>query len=329
MHTGKRQGRTNGRDADITIAAADLTGNGRDSGRVTAALRAAIEGPGYAIVENLFAASGGEPAVLASMRSFFSLPDDDAAKQRINVQHRPDTRGWMPLGGEPAYEAGTRARVESFDVGRPGDAANAWPDIPAFRERTEALWSDFSCAGLALMEAIAATCSLPRDAFRAHCNTQELSTMRLLHYPGQDVPPGDGDVGISAHTDFECMTLLFQTAPGLELQDREGRWCEAPAGGGRAILLFGDMLETWTNGRVRATPHRVRMTSYPRFSTVLFFAVNAGVTVAPLPAFAGAGDPSRYPALDQRSHSAERLRRAEANRDALAAGQGDDTGAAY
>ena len=145
--------------------------------------------------------------------------------------------------------------------------------------------------------------------------------MRLLHYPGQSLPPAADEVGISAHTDFECMTLLYQTAPGLELCDRNGYWHDAPGGERRVVALFGDMLETWTNGVVRATPHRVRITRHPRYSAVLFFAVDDAVRVTPLPGFVPAGQASPYAPREQRTHSADRLQRAERNRDELAASQ--------
>lgn len=312
---------TDGTQDIPVIDATELLGRAPLSPRTVSDIGLASTSAGFAVIDGLFDGSDEDLAVIDSMRQLFTLPPDDDRKVRINVMHRPDTRGWMPLGGEPAYEAGTRARVESFDCGRPGDSANAWPELPDFEARSVALWRRLSRAGFRFMEALAAAHGLEPAFFADRCRSQALSTMRLLHYPGQPLPPAADEVGISAHTDFECMTLLYQTAPGLELRDRDGRWHDAPGGERRVIALFGDMLETWTNGRVRATPHRVRVTQHPRYSMVLFFAVDDAVRVAPLPAFTATGQPSAYVPREQRAHSADRLRRAEQNRDELAASQ--------
>lgn len=281
---------------------------------------AAIDGQGYLVMTGLFDDCESDLHALQRMQEFFALPDNDPIKQAINVQDHSIKYGWMPLYGEPAYEAGTRARVESFDCGRPfhDQGYNRWPELAGFREATEALWKRFTRAGLALLEHIAMANGLPRTYLRDRCASQELSTLRLLHYPGQPVAK-DPDVGISAHSDFECITLLYQSAAGLELCDRQGNWRDTETRDRDVLVLFGDMLETWTNGKIRATPHRVRMTRDPRYSMVLFFAVDDGITVAPLPGFASA-EPSAYAAVTQRSHSHRRLSQAEENRDALQPG---------
>ena len=94
-------------------------------------------------------------------------------------------------------------------------------------------------------------------------------------------------VGISEHTDFECFTLLHQTAPGLELRDTAGNWREAGVHPDRSLftVIVADMMERWTNGKLRATPHRVALTNHERFSLVRFNGLDPGAVVAPLPRF--------------------------------------------
>ena len=127
-------------------------------------------------------------------------------------------------------------------------------------------------------------------------------------------------VGIAAHTDFECITLLYQTEPGLELFDARGRWVDAPVRNGRLVVLLGDMLERWTNGYLKATGHRVRDTRKQRFSIVMFVAANDDVTVAPLPRFISAENPARYGPVTQENHIDAEIRRARENAAKLAAG---------
>lgn len=282
------------------------------------AVRAAAAGPGYLVLEDVFERCDTDLRLLEHMRGFFALPDADQRKQSILVTGRDSTHGFMPLYGEPAYEAGTRARVESFDCGSPWrDEARVWPAIPGFRETVADGWRAMSDAGFGVLHAVSRALGLPAGCLGGFCGTQATSTMRLLHYPGGETTPGSpGETGISAHTDFECITLLYQTAPGLELRDREGRWQQAPAGARQVVVLFGDMLERFTNGRMHATPHRVGLTREPRFSIVLFFAVDDGIRVGPLPELLEDGEIPRYARVTQRTHSARRLEEAARNRDA-------------
>ena len=51
---------------------------------------------------------------------------------------------------------------------------------------------------------------------------------------------------------------------------------------GEFIINFGEMLQMWTDGAVRATPHRVRGSDQERISVPLFFNPNYDTNVAPL-----------------------------------------------
>ena len=282
-----------------------------------AAIRRAAASPGHLVLDGVFA-QDEDLELLGEMRRFFALPASDPRKAAVDVTGRRSTHGWMPLYGEPAYQAGTLARVESFDCGRPTvDEPRAWPDLPGFREAVTACWERLSDTGFALLGDVARSLALPRGRLADVCRSQASSTMRLLHYPGGDGGRVRGETGISAHTDFECLTLLYQTAPGLELRDPSGRWTDAVASGRQVYVLFGDMLERFTNGRIRATAHRVRLTEQPRLSFVLFFAVDDGVTVSALPELLAAGESPRFRPVTQREHSERCLERAMRNRDAL------------
>lgn len=51
----------------------------------------------------------------------------------------------------------------------------------------------------------------------------------FIHYPGvQDEKPDNIDVGIGAHTDIQCLTLLWQDmSGGLQVLSSEGEWLDA------------------------------------------------------------------------------------------------------
>lgn len=64
-------------------------------------------------------------------------------------------------------------------------------------------------------------------------------------------------VGIAAHSDFECFTILLQGGPGLQVMNAEDDWIEAPPIPGCFIVNVGDIFETWSGGQFKSTQHRV------------------------------------------------------------------------
>ena len=301
------------RDDAICIEARQLP-NAKD------ALRAALFQHGFVFLDGVFAKSDVLTKTLRQAETFFHLEDDDPRKQAVNGPVSDGERGWTPMYQEPAYQPGTKARMESFDCGRPEQrgypSANVWPRLPEFESDVCACWQHMAAAGEAVLVAIADLLGLEPRCFADRCDTQELSTLRLLHYPAGKERNEPNHVGIAAHTDFECITLLLQTAPGLELRSRAGEWLDAPSRPDRVVVLLGDMLERWTNGQLVATGHRVRDTDQQRFSIVMFVAVNDDEIVAPLAAFADAGDSARYPATRQRDHLQSEVATAVRHRDA-------------
>jgi isopenicillin N synthase-like dioxygenase len=285
-------------------------------------VRKACLGTGFFYVDNVFAGDSVAANALSQMQRFFSLPDDDPRKIAVDNRRKQGSYGWMPMFGEPAYQPGTRAHVESFDCGLGGNAysmkalegSNVWPDLPGFRDDIGALWDSLAALAGRVLEVLAEAASLERDFLSSRCNTQEFSTLRLLHYPGGPSEDRLRDVGIAAHTDFECISLILQTGPGLELTDVRGQWYEAPAQPDRVIVLLDDMLERWTNGYFQATGHRVRRTAASRYSIVLFVAVNADQLIRPLDQFVSATNPARFDAVTQRQHIDTEVHRSEAYR---------------
>jgi isopenicillin N synthase-like dioxygenase len=251
---------------------------------------------------------------LFQMDRFFALKDDDPRKQKT-VQDDRDY-GWVPKGTEPAYQPGTISSLEAFDYGKGNldDASDhIWPPLANFRSDLASCWLQYCDLGNAVLQALALAAELPRPWLAERCDSLSLNTMRLLHYAAEPDMDAKCNVGIAAHTDFECMTLLYQTSAGLELLNTGGDWLDAPVREGRIVVLLGDMLERWTNGVFKASGHRVRNTADLRFSIVQFFAVNEDVEVAPLEKFISAEIPARYAPIKQEQHISDEVGRAEEN----------------
>jgi isopenicillin N synthase-like dioxygenase len=120
----------------------------------------------------------------------------------------------------------------------------------------------------------------------------------LIHYP----PALDAanTMGIGAHTDYECLTILHATAPGLEVMNGAGVWVAAPPLPGAFVINIGDLLEIFSNGRFVSTSHRVLPVDVERYSFPLFFCVDYETRVAPLPELSSDG--ARYSELVAGEH---------------------------
>lgn len=143
----------------------------------------------------------------------------------------------------------------------------------------------------------------------------DFGTIRLLSYPEiNESDAKEANMGISAHTDFEAFTLMHQDAPGLQFIPASGEgWIDAPVRPGEFVVIIGDVLERFTNGLLRATPHRVILTPHHRQSIIRFNAVTADTLIAPLPEFVdeGRGEPSKYSPVTMRTHMETTMRNLE------------------
>jgi isopenicillin N synthase-like dioxygenase len=285
-------------------------------------VRDACLGTGFFYVNNSRIPGTVISRALGAMEAFFRTPDKGPVKQAVHSDSTGGKKGWTPLFQEPAYQAGTVACLESFDLGQPltaercrglDVAPNIWPPIPGFRTAVLDYYLAVTDMARALAEVFSTILGMAPDYLNRHSGERAPRTMRLLHYPANDGPADDRHVGISAHTDFECFTIMHQTAGGLELTDSSGEWCQAPADVGSYTVILGDMLERLSNGYLQATGHRVVNTPWTRYSMVLFFALDGDFEVAPLPHFVSPQRPARYAPVTQGAHIERELRRARAN----------------
>lgn len=246
--------------------------------------------------------------LMRQTRRFFQLPLAEKMKLDIDLIQRH--RGYIPEG---ALSADVNARPdlqEGFEVSMelPADdpdylagnimlGPNVWPhDLPGFRQGVYAYWEAVHRLGVVLFRAFERTLGLPCGWFDDKID-KPMGQLRLIHYPPQPGPIRPDRIGIGAHTDYECFTMLLQDdVGGLQVGNRDGDWIEAPPIAGTVVVNIGDMLMRWTNDEFVSTPHRVINDSErERYSFPFFFGANHGCVVAPLPQFTGPGRPARYP----------------------------------
>ncbi|MCV6586830.1 MAG: isopenicillin N synthase family oxygenase [Marinibacterium sp.] len=230
--------------------------------------------------------------VIAAYRGFFQA--DAAIKARVDMARTGANRGWGAARSEQVDPTANPDFKEVFDSGfelPKGDpmadrglavyAPNCWPDLPGFSDTITAYGRDAMAVALDLLRAIAVSLGADAGYFDAGF-ARPMALLRGNYYPPRPADAGARDFGIAAHSDYGCLTLLATDgAPGLEAQLRSGDWVPVQADPGTFVINFGEMLEIWTDGAVRATPHRVIGGEGERLSIPLFFNPSHDTDVAP------------------------------------------------
>jgi len=256
-----------------------------------AALRHGATEVGFLTLANTALTQARVRDVLAAYGAFFHLPVAD--KRRVDMAATGSNRGWGAGGSEQVDPAANPDYKEVFDCGvalPPDDpqaslsvyAPNLWPARPSgFQALIEGYFTDARQVALQTLTGIAR--AIGRDP--GHFVDQFARPMALLRgnfYPARPAWAGGRDFGIAAHTDYGCLTLLATDGQaGLEVQLRDGSWQGVQAAPGTFIINFGEMLEIWSGGVIRATPHRVVGGTAERLSVPLFFNPSHDTNVAP------------------------------------------------
>jgi isopenicillin N synthase-like dioxygenase len=231
--------------------------------------------------------------MLEQYRNFFRRPAGE--KERFNMATTGSNRGWGAPGSERVDPDANPDYKHVFDCGTTIEdddpikdlnlscyAPNLWPQRPeGFSAALQAYYLETTTFALDLLCAIAGAIGEDPDYFRDKFD-RPMTLLRGNFYPERPAWAGEKDFGIATHTDYGCLTLLATDgSPGLEVRKRGGGWLPLSAPPGEFVINFGEMLEFWTEGRVKATPHRVVGTDKERISIPLFFNPRYDVNVAP------------------------------------------------
>jgi len=178
---------------------------------------------------------------------------------------------------------------------------NIWPDLPGWREAVSGYYDAIFALGLSLLDAFALELGVDPEELTQHI-TCPTSQLRLLRYIENEMESSKDVVGITAHSDFECFTILLQGAPGLQVMNADDMWVEAPPIPGAFIVNIGDIFETWSGGQFKSTQHRVNNIGTERYSFPLFFGLDYHAVVEPLEKFRTPETVEKYPALKAGDH---------------------------
>ena len=251
--------------------------NGENPQKVASEMGHICEHIGFLYVRN----HGIDDSLLQAMyrmtREFFALPLEQ--KQKLNIENSgPTLRGYIPMYGENVDPENTRDYKESFDFAQHQDEVspffgpNQMPEQPEeFRQIMEQYHAEMLALGRKLLSAIALSLDLPYDYFDA-MQKNPITIQRLLHYPPQQGAITQEEIGIGAHTDYGAVTILSQdNVGGLQVQNHDGEWVDAPPIEGCFTVNIGDLVQTFSNDRYVSTVHRVINTSGRERYSVPFF----------------------------------------------------------
>jgi isopenicillin N synthase-like dioxygenase len=241
-------------------------GGSRGVAEVGERMLEASERIGFFYVRNHGVARSLIDATVQEAFAFFRQP----AERKLAVRVSPHHRGFIPVGEAKMYGGARPDLKESFLWGldiaeddadfRAGAllAPNQWPaDRPGMRPAFNRYFEATHVAGWRLMRAFAAALGLAEDHFVQRI-AKPISRCSAVYYPAQPPESGAEQFGVAPHTDYGCLTFVYQAnVGGLEVFGRDRQWVLAHRIEDTFVVNVGDLLARWTNDRFRSTPHRV------------------------------------------------------------------------
>ena len=258
----------------------------RDSSKPTAvaqALLAASQDLGFIYING----HGIPDEVITAARGcaldFFQSAEQEKRRYTISDKHR----GWLSQGGAKMQDDLAADLKESFIWGYQDDAGdtpcdhelrgpNQWPDfVPGMESAALDYFNHADRVARCLLRGFALGLNLEADFFLRNSQVP-LSRASFVYYPGQTASSDKAAFGVGPHTDFGLLTVLCQDhVGGLQVENLNGEWIDAPPIPGTLVVNVGDLLERWTDGAFRSTPHRViNSSAEERLSLVLAFDPN-------------------------------------------------------
>lgn len=246
-------------------------------------------------------------ALLAAAKAFFALPE--AEKLKIDITRTAHHRGYGAIATEQLDPTQPSDLKETFDMGfhmaadhpevlagKPLRGPNRHPDLPGWATLMEQHYADMQALAQTLLRAIALALGIERDFFDARF-AEPISVFRMIHYPPRHTARSADQPGAGAHTDYGCVTLLYQDdAGGLQVRNVHGEWIDAPPIPGSFVVNIGDMMARWSNDRYTSTPHRViSPLGVHRYSMPFFAEPHPDTEISCLPNCSSADNPPKYP----------------------------------
>lgn len=251
-----------------TIPSIDLTDftTGDDSRKkhIVTTLGKAYEEVGFVAVKGHGISDDLVNHFYRQVEEFFAMPEE--VKRKYEKPELNGQRGYTSFGREHAKGSKAPDLKEFWQFGQTvtdnDPVAAVYPanlevmELPEFNNTGTKLYKAFEDSGRHLLRAIALFLDIEEHYFDPHIHNGN-SILRAIHYPPITQEPASA-IRAEQHEDINLITLLVgASAEGLELLNKRNEWVPVMAPPGNIIVNVGDMLQRFTNNRLRSTTHRV------------------------------------------------------------------------
>ncbi len=256
-------------------------------------LVAAFRTVGFAYLEGHGVSEDLQARLEQTAAEFFGRPVSEKMKFEMKTAGRA-WRGYFPPGGE--LTGGRPDRKEGFYFGIdhsplhpnvvkrvPTFGVNPWAS-PKMQTVVTAYMTEMKRVALQTLTLIAGGLGLDATDLEKLFTGEPTEFFRIFGYQKHEYASADDEWGVREHTDMGFLTILKQDrSGGLQAKSVNGEWLDIPPRENAFVLNIGDMLEFWTGGVLRSTPHRVRnLSTAQRFSYPYFFDPNWNASLMPI-----------------------------------------------
>jgi len=286
-------------------------------------IREAFTGSGFCYIANHGVPQGVIRAAAECALDFFHLPLED----KLKAAPKESVRGFNAIGRTTMYGAKNPDYKEYYQIGlelprddpavlagQPLRGPNQWPEgLPQFRAAFSNYFEEISLCGARFLRAVAVSIGAD-EGFFADKYDKPLQRTQAVYYPPHPSAYDADLFGVAPHTDYGCVTLLWQDdVGGLEVRDASGAWIPAPPIPGTLVVNIGDLLARWSNDRYRSTPHRVTNRSgRERLSIATFFDPDFTAPVDPADLGLADSEPRKYPPVSAGDYIMGRINASQA-----------------
>ncbi|KAE9609216.1 hypothetical protein Lal_00020554 [Lupinus albus] len=234
-------------------------------------VREACENHGcFFIIMSDDVASGLRDQMFMLMKTLFNLPEEIKQKHSSSKPYR-SYNGKSPI--TPFFES------FGIDDAPFSDIAQAftnlmWPQGNlVYCETLKSMSSKMLELSFLIMKMIVVGYDLPSHYSSDAENMKSTSLLRLIKYHGPEERNDESETSLLAHTDKSALTILCENeVQALQVQTKTGKWINIKIPQQGFLVIVGDVLKAWSNGRLHAATHRVAMISEEkeRYSLGLF-----------------------------------------------------------
>ncbi|CAK8569247.1 unnamed protein product [Lathyrus sativus] len=254
-----------------------LEEGGKEWKEMSKKVKEAFESHGYFLVRCDDISNDLHDGFFTGMKSLFNLPEE-TKKKFISPRAY---RGYMAKSRVIPYS-------ESFGIDNDLNPETAhqdfidlmWPQgNPTFSAALSSYASKARELSSLILKMIVEAFELPQHY---NLNVEELNyynDARMTRYSTSKESNGS-NIGFISHTDKGTISLICDNGvQGLQVLPKIGNWVDVNIPPNGFVVVAGDILQAWSNGRLEAATHRVVARDEERFAFIFFAVPKEGMII--------------------------------------------------